>query len=206
MDTKAASLSGGEKARLLLGLATMNGPNLLILDEPTNHLDMGARQSLIEALNDYNGAVILISHDRRLIEATADRLWLVSNGGVKAYDGDLDDYRALVLSGDTDGKKTQSSSGNTGGSKADQRRDAAARRLVMAPVKKKIQDAEAMVAKLQKDLGAIEDILADTGFHERDPNEALRAGQRGNKLKADLAKAEERWMALTEEYDAGVAG
>jgi ATP-binding cassette, subfamily F, member 3 len=199
-------LSGGEKARLLLGLATMNGPNLLILDEPTNHLDMGARQSLIEALNDYNGAVILISHDRRLIEATADRLWLVSNGGVKAYDGDLDDYRALVLSGDTDGKKTQSTNTNTGGSKADQRRDAAARRLVMAPVKKKIQDAEAMVAKLQKDLAAIEDILADTGFHERDPNEALRAGQRGNKLKADLAKAEERWMALTEEYDAGVAG
>ena len=204
MDTKAASLSGGEKARLLLGLATMNGPNLLILDEPTNHLDMGARQSLIEALNDYNGAVILISHDRRLIEATADRLWLVSNGGVKPYDGDLDDYRALVLSGDTDGKKQKGN--GSGGSKADQRRDAADRRLAMAPVKKKIQDAEAMVAKLQRDIATIEDILADTGFYERDPNEALRAGQRGNKLKADLAKAEERWMALNAEYDAGVAG
>jgi ATP-binding cassette, subfamily F, member 3 len=205
MDTPAKSLSGGEKARLLLGLATMSGPNLLILDEPTNHLDMGARQSLIEALNDYDGAVILISHDRRLIEATADRLWLVSGGGVRPYDGDMDDYRSLVLGGDVDGRK-QNGAGGSGGSKADQRRDAAQRRLAMAPVKKKIQDTETQIAKLQKDLATIEDILADSGFYDRDPNEALRAGQRSAKLKADLAKAEERWMALTEEYDAGVAG
>jgi ATP-binding cassette, subfamily F, member 3 len=205
MDTPAKSLSGGEKARLLLGLATMSGPNLLILDEPTNHLDMGARQSLIEALNDYDGAVILISHDRRLIESTADRLWLVKDGGVKTFDGDMDDYRALVLGGDMDGKKQNGGSGS-GGSKADQRRDAAQRRLAMQPVKKKIQDTETQIAKIQKDLATIEDILADTGFYERDPNEALRAGQRSAKLKADLAKAEERWMALTEEYDAGVAG
>jgi len=82
MDTPAKDLSGGEKARLLMGLAAFEAPNLLILDEPTNHLDMDSRRALIEALNDYSGAVILISHDRYLIEATVDRLWVVNNGTV----------------------------------------------------------------------------------------------------------------------------
>ena len=92
-DTKVERLSGGEKARLLLGLATFGGPHLLILDEPTNHLDIDSRAALIEAINDYPGAVILVSHDRYLIEACADRLWLVADGAVTPFDGDLDDYR-----------------------------------------------------------------------------------------------------------------
>ena len=96
-DTPVRNLSGGEKARLLLGLATFRGPHLLILDEPTNHLDIDSREALVEALNDYPGAVILISHDRHLIEACADRLWLVANGTVKPFDGDLDDYRRTLL-------------------------------------------------------------------------------------------------------------
>src|SRR5207248_7885541 len=96
-DTAVASLSGGEKARLLLGLASFGGPHLLILDEPTNHLDIDSRAALVEAINEFPGAVILISHDRHLIEACADRLWLVGDGTVAPYDGDLDDYRRLVL-------------------------------------------------------------------------------------------------------------
>ena len=96
-DTPSANLSGGEKARLLLGLATHAGPHLVILDEPTNHLDIDSRAALIEAINDYPGAVILVSHDRYLIEACADRLWLVADGQVTPFDGDLDDYRRLVL-------------------------------------------------------------------------------------------------------------
>ena len=84
MNTPAKDLSGGEKARLLMGLATFEGPNLLILDEPTNHLDIDSREALIQALNDFPGAVILITHDRHLIEATADRLWLVKDGTVNA--------------------------------------------------------------------------------------------------------------------------
>ncbi len=97
-DTPAGELSGGEKARLLLGLATFAGPHLLMLDEPTNHLDIDSRAALIEGINDYPGAVILVSHDRYLIEACADRLWLVANGEVTPFDGDLDDYRRRVLS------------------------------------------------------------------------------------------------------------
>ncbi len=96
MNTAAKDLSGGEKARLLMGLSAFEGPNLFILDEPTNHLDIDLRESLIHALNDFPGAVILISHDRHLLEATADRLWLVKDGTVNPYDGDLEDYKTLV--------------------------------------------------------------------------------------------------------------
>ena len=96
--SQVEKLSGGEKARLLLGLATFGGPHLLILDEPTNHLDIDSRAALIEAINDYPGAVILVSHDRYLLDACADRLWLVADGKVTPFDGDLDDYRRRVLS------------------------------------------------------------------------------------------------------------
>ncbi len=98
-DTKVSSLSGGEKARLLFAIAVFDGPNLLILDEPTNHLDIDSRAALVEALNGYAGAVMIVSHDRHLLEATVDRLWLVRDGTVKPFDGDLDDYRKIVLSG-----------------------------------------------------------------------------------------------------------
>lgn len=97
-DTLVRSLSGGEKARLLLGLATFAAPNMIILDEPTNHLDIDSRAALAEAINDYPGAVIMVSHDRYLIEACADQLWVVADQKVTTYDGDLDDYRRMVLS------------------------------------------------------------------------------------------------------------
>ena len=96
MNTPAKDLSGGEKARLLMGLSAFDGPNLFILDEPTNHLDIDSREALMVALNDFPGAVILISHDRHLIEATADRLWLVKDGSVHPFDGDMSDYRQIV--------------------------------------------------------------------------------------------------------------
>jgi ATP-binding cassette, subfamily F, member 3 len=97
-DTTAAQLSGDEKARLLLGLASFNGPHQLILDEPANHLDIDSRAALIEAINDYRGAVILVSHDKYLPDACADRLWLVEAGTVKPFDGDIDDYDELSSS------------------------------------------------------------------------------------------------------------
>ena len=97
-DTMVKSLSGGEKARLLLGLATFFGPNMIILDEPTNHLDIDSRAAFAEAINEFPGAVIMVSHDRYLIEACADQLWVVADQAVTAYDGDLDDYRRMVLS------------------------------------------------------------------------------------------------------------
>src|SRR3954465_2264116 len=97
-DTLVQNLSGGEKARLLLGLATFFGPNMIILDEPTNHLDIDSRAALAEAINDFPGAVMMVSHDRYLIEAWADQLWVGANQTVTTYDGDLDDYRRMVLS------------------------------------------------------------------------------------------------------------
>jgi ATP-binding cassette, subfamily F, member 3 len=97
-DAKVANLSGGEKARLLIGLATFEGPHLVVLDEPTNHLDIDSRAALIEDINDYSGAVVLVSHDRFLLEACVDRLWVVANGEVNPFDGDLEDYRRRMTS------------------------------------------------------------------------------------------------------------
>ena len=96
-DTRVAQLSGGEKARLLFALMTHEKPHVLLLDEPTNHLDVDAREALVQALNDYEGAVVLVSHDPHLIELTADRLWLVADGRCQGYEGDLEDYRRLLL-------------------------------------------------------------------------------------------------------------
>ena len=96
-ETTIENLSGGERARLLLNLVAMNAPHLLILDEPTNHLDIDSRRALLDALNDYEGAVILITHDRSLMELVADRLWLAADGHVKPFDGDMDDYAKFVL-------------------------------------------------------------------------------------------------------------
>jgi ATP-binding cassette, subfamily F, member 3 len=96
-ETTIASLSGGERARLLLNLVAMAAPHLLILDEPTNHLDIDSRRALLDALNDYEGAVILITHDRSLIELVADRLWLTADGRVRPFAGDMDDYARFVL-------------------------------------------------------------------------------------------------------------
>ncbi len=96
-ETTIANLSGGERARLLLNLVAMAAPHLIILDEPTNHLDIDSRRALLDALNDYEGAVILITHDRSLIELVADRLWLTADGSIKPFAGDMDDYARSVL-------------------------------------------------------------------------------------------------------------
>jgi ATP-binding cassette, subfamily F, member 3 len=107
-DTTVANLSGGERARLLLNLVAMQAPHLLILDEPTNHLDIDSRRALLDALNDYEGAVILITHDRSLIELVADRLWLTADGRIKPFAGDMDDYARFVLDGAKAGSASSS--------------------------------------------------------------------------------------------------
>ena len=100
VETNIEKLSGGEKVRLLLGLMSLDKPHILILDEPTSHLDIDSREALIYALNEYNGAVVLITHDVYLAEGTADQLWLVKDGRASRYDGDLNDYRKLILQAD----------------------------------------------------------------------------------------------------------
>jgi ATP-binding cassette subfamily F protein 3 len=202
MNTAAKDLSGGEKARLLMGLAAFEGPNLFILDEPTNHLDIDSRESLIHALNDFPGAVILISHDRHLLEATADRLWLVKDGTVNPYDGDLEDYKTLVtgVSGDRRERREAEKA-----SKADRRRESAARRAAAEPLAKEIRATEALMDRLRKRVDQIEDQLADPALYEKDPVGATRLAKERSDLGSQLARHEEKWLEMSAEYEAATA-
>ena len=203
MDTPARDLSGGEKARLLMGLAAFHAPNLLILDEPTNHLDIDSRNALIQALNEYPGAVILISHDRHLIEATVDRLWLVHDGTVKNYDGDLEDYRELIISG---GKpKAAKTPVEDTRSKAEQRRSAADRRASMAPLKKQIDMAEKKTAKIEAIIAKLDADLANPKLYTQSPEKAKVMIQARANAAAELSKIEEEWLSLSAKYEAGMA-
>jgi ATP-binding cassette subfamily F protein 3 len=204
METPAADLSGGEKARLLLGLATFTGPNLMILDEPTNHLDIDSREALVQALAEYSGAVILISHDRHLVEATVDRLWLVAEGTARPFDGDLDDYRALVLE-QRRGTQPLDGSGRPGISPALERRRAAAkRREETAPLRKTVKDAEAAIARLQAEIAALDGRLADPKLYGRPSDAAAYARERAERVSA-LKAAEERWLEAAAAVEAAAA-
>jgi ATP-binding cassette subfamily F protein 3 len=205
-DTPSGQLSGGEKARLLLGLATFAGPHLLMLDEPTNHLDIDSRSALIAAINDFPGAVILVSHDRYLIEACADRLLLVADGAAAPFDGDLDDYRRLVLA-DRGADDDKRANGRKAGApvragRADARRAAAEKRIELAPLRRRIAQAEAAVTRLTAEIARIDAALAEAGLFARDPAKAgALAKARADHADA-LAKAEEEWLeasALQEE-------
>ncbi|MDQ0133504.1 ATP-binding cassette subfamily F protein 3 [Neorhizobium galegae] len=204
MATAAKDLSGGEKARLLMGLAAFHAPNLLILDEPTNHLDIDSRRALIEALNDYEGAVILISHDRHLIEATVDRLWLVNNGTVSNFEGDMEEYRNLIVSS---GKKKDEKIELTEdlSSKADQRKANAEKRASLAPLKKKINEIEAVTARLEKLIKALDKELADPALYEKAPAKAAQKAKERGEAAAKLSAAEEEWLMLSSEYEEAMA-
>ncbi|MFG1431387.1 ABC-F family ATP-binding cassette domain-containing protein [Xanthobacter sp. V2C-8] len=205
-DTKVSALSGGEKARLLLGLATFNGPHLLILDEPTNHLDIEARAALIEALNDFPGAVILISHDRYLLEACAERLWRVSGGTVKPYDGDLDQYRREVLSKADGDRMTADGRKDKARERAQEKAGAEAtpepkRRIATGPLKKRIRELEAQVEKLEKEIARLDARLADPELHAKAPLDAAGFAKARNTASEALAKAEEEWLAVSAELE-----
>ncbi|WP_018427143.1 ribosomal protection-like ABC-F family protein [Hoeflea sp. 108] len=202
MNTAAKDLSGGEKARLLMGLSAFDGPNLFILDEPTNHLDIDSREALIMALNEFPGAVILISHDRHLLEATADRLWLVKDGSVNPYDGDLEDYKTLVTGVSGDRRKEREADK---ASKADKRREAAARRAALEPLAKEIRATEALMDRIRKRIDTIEDQLADPKLYEKDPTTATQLAKERSQLSAQLNGHEDKWLAMSAEYEEGTA-
>jgi ATP-binding cassette, subfamily F, member 3 len=188
------TLSGGEKSRLLLGLATFAAPQLIILDEPTNHLDIDSRAALIEAINDYPGAVILVSHDRYLLEACADRLWLVQGGRVAPFDGDLDDYRRAVLG---DESEVPASKAAARPDPADARRAAADKRVETAPLRKRVTKAEADIAQLNRQLKKLDATLADGDLFAREPARAAELSKTRAKVVAAIAKAEEEWIAAS---------
>ena len=202
-DTKCANLSGGEKARLLLALTAFHAPHLLILDEPTNHLDVDSREALIHAIAEYEGAVILISHDRHLVEATADRLWLVADGTVKTYDGDMDSYRAELLQARAPKAEKRTATDGTPdqrASRAEQRKAAADRRAELAPLKKAMQTAEKAVEKLVAELAKLDEVLAAPDLYA-DAAKASRVSQERGLVAKRLAEAEEAWLAATGAYE-----
>ena len=196
-DTTVKDLSGGEKARLLLGLATFDAPHLVILDEPTNHLDIDSRAALIEAINDYSGAVILVSHDRYLLEACAERLWLVADGKVKSFEGDLDDYQRTVLSERGGGGAASEAKAQAAPRRSELRRAAAEKRADTAPLRQRVRQAEAEIARLTKELAAIDGKLADGALFTRDAAQAAALAKTRADLVRALTAAEEEWLAAS---------
>jgi ATP-binding cassette, subfamily F, member 3 len=208
-ETRIGSLSGGEKARLLFALISCEKPNILLLDEPTNHLDVTSREALVQALNDFKGAVVIVSHDPHVIELTADRFWLVEGGGVAAFEGDMDDYRARLLGKDRNAREKDKGSrekanGGAGrerpGNKKD-RRQAAERRTILAPLKKQLTETEAAVGRLEGRKAELERTMADPGLYTGDPGKPADVQRQLAQVAKDLKAAEASWIAAQEEWD-----
>ena len=204
VGTAIEDLSGGERARLLIMIAALDAPHLLILDEPTNHLDIDSREALVLALNDYTGAVLLISHDPHLIETCADRLWLVANGRVQPYDGDMDDYRKLLLD------ERQPAGGKAKVvtpklTKAEERKAAADRRAQLTPLKRAADDAEKRVTKLQGEIAKIEAALHAPDLYANEPAKALTLTKQRGDLQRQLDAAETAWLEASDAYDSARA-
>jgi ATP-binding cassette subfamily F protein 3 len=193
-DTLVKSLSGGEKARLLLGLATFFGPNMIILDEPTNHLDIDSRAALAEAINEFPGAVIMVSHDRYLIEACADRLWVVANQAVTAYDGDLDDYRRMVLS--ASGARLPSRERAKENAKPER-----GKTEKRSPLRQRIAQAEAEIERINGIIAKIDTALALPDLFTRDPKQAAQLSKARAGAESALLRAEEDWLEASSLQD-----
>jgi ATP-binding cassette, subfamily F, member 3 len=192
-ETPVAHLSGGEKARLLLALATRDAPQLLILDEPTNHLDIDAREALVKALAEFEGAVLLITHDPHLVELIAERLWLVADGAVRPFDGDVDEYRAFLA------ERARSAMNREAVGRKDDRRDRAAARAALAPLRRQARDAEELLMKLSAERAAIEARLADpTMYAPGRAGDVAAANARLASIRKESETAETMWLAAEE--------
>ncbi len=199
VERRVGELSGGERARLALALATREAPHLLVLDEPTNHLDIDARQALVTALAEFPGAVVLISHDAHLIDLIADRLWLVANGRVQAFDGDLAAYRAgLATPEPAAASERRESNARLA------RRARADERVASAPLRRAAQAAEARLAALTAERQAIEGLLADPALYAAtSAADIVRANKRLAAIADAIAEAEEAWLAAASALEDG---
>jgi ATP-binding cassette subfamily F protein 3 len=201
---KVKDLSGGERARLNFALITFDAPPMLILDEPTNHLDIDSREALAEAINDFSGAVILISHDWHLLELTADRLWLVGDGKVQPFEGDLEDYRKLMLG--QRGQKRRDQGGAKAQAepqpKAAEKPRGAERRKSLDVLRHAARDSESTVARLTADKAAIEAELIQPKLNAGRRTELMR---RQTELSRALNEAEAAWLAAEENLQAAAA-
>ncbi len=203
-ELQVGKLSGGEKARLTFALISAGHPQLLVLDEPTNHLDIESREALVQAINAFTGGVILISHDRHLIDLTVDRLWLVADGRVRPYDGDLDDYRRLLLSPKrsaddrADREKAMRKSGDRPGNRS---RTPAARNELLK-LRRRARDAEIELERLSKERATIARTLADETTYRSSGSRLDELLRRHAELEDALESAEARWLAAEEALEA----
>ena len=204
-ETRVESLSGGERARLLLNLVAMDAPHMLILDEPTNHLDIDSRRALLDALNDYEGAVILITHDRSLMELVADRLWLAADGSIKPFDGDMDDYAKFVIDrarvaarAPTQIKREQPAAPPPPPPPPAPKPAAG----MAGPLKRRLEAAEAVLARTTKALEEIDAVLADTQIYVKQPAKVAEFTDKRVKAQAAVDRAEAEWMEIAEQLAA----
>ncbi len=201
-NNRVSACSGGEKARLLLALATRDAPQLLILDEPTNHLDIDAKDALVRALGAFSGAVLLITHDPNLVELVADQLWLVADGTVKPYDGDMDEYRVFLaerarISGRPAGR------GDATGMQGNHKKKQVDLKAVLAPLKKQAKAAEAKLAKLSEERAKVEALLANPALYTPGRTaDMITAKTRMSDVAREIRAAEAEWLAAEEALEA----
>lgn len=211
-EVAVRKLSGGEKARLTFCLLSIEKPHLLILDEPTNHLDVDSREALIQGLNEYEGAVLLISHDPHLVSLVADRLWLVNDGGVTPYEGDMDDYKKFVMEqarASASGKKTVSANDQLSSkepsapklSGKEARKARAAARASLSPKRKETNKLEKLVQTLGKDKANLERTLAQPDTYDKGPDYQAKLAEQIGQIKSKLEEAELNWMTALEELE-----
>lgn len=208
MDNPVEKLSGGQKARLLMAMAAIDAPHILILDEPTNHLDIESREALVHALNDYEGAIILVSHDSHLVEMVADRLWLVRDGHVEIFDGDMNDYKRLLLSqrGDKSRKPghnhAEAPTEQPDGAPAQKQLSGQEKRRLTAPLRSAITKAEQQMTTLDAEKAKIEAEMAAPGFFESGDNAKITAAnQRLKAISEAFEAAELAWLEAQTELE-----
>ena len=202
-DVKCEGLSGGEKARMLFAMMSLEAPQLMLLDEPTNHLDVDAREALVQALNAYDGAVILVSHDAHLVELVADRLWLVADGGCRPFEGDLGDYgRDLQEARRAQRRETREQAPDAAPSRKEARRERAAKRAETADLRKTLKRHEAAMEKLSAERETLEARLADPEVYEGPTSALMELQVRHAEIKSELAASEEAWLELSQQLEA----
>jgi len=196
------TMSGGEKARLVLALIVLEKPQLLLLDEPTNHLDLEMRQALVLALQEFEGAIILIAHDRYLLESCVDEFFLVADGQVAEFNGDIDDYQQWLNDDKKQSTQSIKSTSESAVDKKQQRREQAELRKKVAPMRKQAQKFEQAVGKAQNELAEVEEILSDSDIYQSENksrlNELLK---KQAKLKQDIEENEMEWLDLEEQIE-----
>ena len=194
--------SGGERARLALALIAWDKPNLLLLDEPTNHLDLDMREALADALADFDGALVLVSHDRHLLGMVCDSFWRVADGKVESFDGDLEDYARWLRARSGAPKKTAVTDARPAESAADRRRAAAAQRENEKVTRQRVKKIETRVAAIEVDLTVLEQKLADPGTYNGSTSELMKLGQRQTELRKEKETLEAEWLQLYELLEA----